>query len=133
MTNERVTDEKAEELLGGSINPKTVRFKDIESRAPAIDRIMRDQAYLPGTAKLAEFVHGVVDFRPQNAIAFFQYKHEFDRHPEEAIHSSAMKLLSGKGSHSDHPAVQKLVHTSLQHMPELLHLYNSAPKQLRVV
>ena len=76
-------------------------------------------------------------FRAYNrkTIRFFgdQYKHEFDRHPEEAIHSSAMKLLSGKGSHSDHPAVQKLVHTSLQHMPELLHLYNSAPKQLRVV
>ena len=89
-----------------------------------MDQILRDQAFLPGPPKMLEFMHGVVDFRPQNVIAFFQYKDEFERHPEDSLHGAAMKLLLGNGASGDKPAIQKLVHSSLGHKPELLHLYN---------
>ena len=115
-------------MLGGAIE-KTVRFKDIESRAPkfdSIDQIMKEQAYLKGPPQMKEFMHGVADYRFSNNIAFWQYEQEWKKHPEERLHNSAMKLLSGKGAKGDHPRIQKLVHETIGHIPELLNLYSSA-------
>ena len=125
----KLIDDKAEELLGGAIDPKRVRFKDIESRAPEtdnMDKIMREQAFLSGPPRMQEFMHGVTDYRPLNNIGYWQYDHEWKKHSEQALHKSAMKLLSGDGAKGDHPRIQKLVHETLGHMPELLHLYSRA-------
>ena len=115
-------------MLGGAIE-KTVRFKDIQSRAPytdTIDKIMKEQAYLKGPPVMKEFMHGVADNRLSNNVAFWQYDQEWKKHSEERLHSSAMKLLSGRGAKGDHPRIQKLVHETLGHLPEVLHMYTSA-------
>ena len=124
-----IEEDKAEKLLGGAIDPKRVRFKDIESRAPEtdnMDKIMREQAFLSGPPRMQEFMHGVTDYRPQNNIGFWQFDNEWKKNSEQALHQSAMTLLSGQGAKSDHPRIQKLVHETLGHMPELLHLYSRA-------
>ena len=87
---------------------------------------MRQQAYLSGPPRMPEFMHGVTDYRFSNNIGFWQYQQEYQAHPEEKLHKSAMKLLSGRGAKGDHPRVQRLVHESLSHMPELMDLYSRA-------
>ena len=44
-------------------------------------------------------------------------------YPEEELYKNVPPMLTGKSS-TDHPRVQRLVHESLGHMPELLTLYN---------
>ena len=59
-------------MLGGAIE-KTVRFKDIQSRAPytdTIDKIMKEQAYLKGPPVMKEFMHGVADYRFRIMLPF---------------------------------------------------------------
>ena len=119
------TDTQAEQLLGGAIETKRVRFKDVESHAPNIyENSMREAAYISGGPALESFIHGVVDFRPRNVVGFSQYAHFYEKHPEEYLHSSASKMLSGVGASQDHPRLQRLVHESFKQMPEILTLYN---------
>ena len=117
-----------ESLLGGAIETKQVRFKDVQPRGPPpiYENAMREAAYISGGPAVQSFMYGVVDYRPRNEIGFNQYAHHYEKHPEEYLHNSVLQLVSGHGARKDHPRIQRLFHESFKQYPEIMDLYSQA-------
>lgn len=112
-------------MLGGAIETSKIKFKDIESRKPdTLAIVLQKRAMTQGQPAGKEVLHGVPDMIPRNDIGFNQYLHFYQKYPEEELYRNVMPQLTGKSS-TDHPRIQRLVHESIGHIPELLHMYNS--------
>ena len=88
-----------------------------------VDVLLQQRAISRGPLPVQGMVHGLPDMISRNNIAFFQYIHFFQKHPEEELYRNVLPMLTGKSS-TDHPRVQRLVHESIGHIPELFSLYN---------
>ena len=132
-------------MLGGSIQPKRVKVKDIEPRAPETDeadpkktwatilqRLAADEAAPMHGVQLSQIQDDLTNYQWRNDIGYTQHNHWYQRHPEEELYKGALPLFSGKGAAGDHPATHKFFMESFREHPEMLQMYirgAAKPKQ----
>ena len=141
-----MSEEKLDKMVGGAIKPDRVVLKNVDPGEDVVRRVRDDQSFNSFTQVLRKqaqeqydsfgddvrwqlarddpnILAYMGDYRPRNQIAFFQYSHHFQQHPEENIVDAVSKLYTGKGSSHDHHHLHQLFIDSFQHYPELVSLY----------
>ena len=132
-------------MLGGSIQPKKFKVKDVEPRAPRtgeedpkmswskiMQRLAADEPGPMHNMQLSQFRDDLTNYSWINDIGYHQHNHWYQRHPEEELYKGAMPLFSGKGAAHDHPDTHKFFMESFSQHPELMQMYargSAKPKQ----
>ena len=102
-------------------------YKDVQPHGVIeIDQILKDAALLGPAPSMESLVHGVVDMIPRNHIGWNQMTATYHASNESDLHSSLVKLTTGRGEKYDHPRVSRAIFESFKHAPDLMNLYHNA-------
>ena len=129
-------------MLGGSIQPNTIRIKDVEPQGPRTDEedprsswakiLQRLAADEPGPnhfVQLSQMRDDLTNYQWRNDVAHYQHANWYQRHAEEDLYKGAMPMFSGHGAARDSEAAHRFFMESFQNHPELLQMYTRGSKK----